>query len=96
MTNTDHYPCYIKIGDDDDSGEFMELPSEGDGTILLSTIQAQYPCSIGLKYKSESGGWRGIRLSESILAPPPEGWGENEYFTTYLKQGKNLCEFLLV
>lgn len=79
------YPCYIKVGDED-SCEFMELPTECDGTILLSTIQAQFPSAIGLRYKTESGGWRGMRLAENCLDPPLEGWGENEYFVTYNKQ----------
>lgn len=80
------YPCYIKVGDDEDSGDHMELPSEKDGSILLSTIQAQFPAAIGLKYKTETGGLRGIRLAENSLAPPPEGWGERVYSVTYNKQ----------
>lgn len=79
------YPCYIKVGDDEESDDCMELPTECDGTILLSTIQAQYPSAIGLKYRNESGGWRGMRLSDNRLDPPLEGWGNNDYIVTYHK-----------
>lgn len=67
-----------KVGSDD----VMELPHEKDSTILLSTIQAQFPSAIGLKYKSSSGGWRGIRAENNILSPPCEGWGDDVYIVT--------------
>jgi len=46
------------------SADFMELPREKDGSVLLSTLQSQFPTAIGLKYKSSSGGWRGIRAAD--------------------------------
>lgn len=91
MVDTETYPCYILIGDEDDLDECMELPSEKDGSILLSTIQAQFPCAIGLKYKSATGLMRGVRVYDNILRPPFEGWGNNHYIITLPKQGK--CYF---
>jgi len=74
------YQSFVKIGKSDD--DFMELPREKDGTVLLSTVQAQYPNAIGLKYKSSSGGWRGIRAETNVLDPPAGGWGEGVYVIT--------------
>ena len=55
---------YIQIGDVDND-QLIELPCENDGRLLLSTIAGQIPGAIGLKYKSESGSWRGLRISVS-------------------------------
>lgn len=86
MDDTETYPCYILVGDDEDSDVYMELPTEKDGSILLSTIQAQFPNAIGLKFKSSSGLWRGVRISDNILHPPFEGWDDNHYVITLPKQ----------
>ena len=75
------------VGDDEDSDIFMELPTEKDGSILLSTIRAQFPSAIGLKFKSSTGSWRGVRISDSILDPPFDGWQDNHYVITLPKQG---------
>jgi len=83
------YPCYIKVGDDEDAEVFMELPTENDGSILLSTIQAQYPCAIGLKFQSSSGSLRGVKISDNILYPPFDGWGDRQYTTAVSKQDKD-------
>ena len=72
---------FVKITDGD-CDDFMELPSEKDGTVLLSTVRAQFPSAIGLKYRSSSGGWRGIRAVDNVLDPPLSGWGETTYFIT--------------
>jgi len=55
-------------------GDIMELPIENDGSVLLSTLQAQFPTAIGLKYKSSTGGWRGVRAVDNVLDAPHEGW----------------------
>jgi len=68
----------LKVGGDD----VMELPQEADGTVLLSTVQAQFPSAVGLKFKSSTGGWRGIRADSNILAAPSGGWGTRTYIVT--------------
>ena len=68
----------LKPGSDD----VMELPQEADGTVLLSTVQAQFPTSVGLKFKSSTGGWRGVRAENNVLAPPTGGWGTRTYIVT--------------
>jgi len=76
------YQSFVKISKDGSDDDIMELPREKDGTVLLSTVQAQYPSAIGLKYKSSSGGWRGIRAENNVLDPPHGGWGEDVYIIT--------------
>jgi len=75
------YEVFVNIASDED-GDVMELPAEKNGKILLSTIQAQFPDAIGLKYKSSSGGLRGIRAEDNVLDPPQSGWGDATYLIT--------------
>ena len=82
MEGESGYQSFVKIAQQESSDDIMELPREKEGTILLSTIQAQFPSAIGLKYKSSSGGWRGIRAVDNVLDPPFGGWGETTYFIT--------------
>jgi len=76
------YPCYVRISEGPETEEVIELPTEADGKLMLTTITAQYPDAIGLRFKSESGAWRGMRFIEGALEPPIEGWGYNDYFIT--------------
>lgn len=73
---------YVKVVEQIDCDDFMELPLENDGTLLLSTLKAQFPDAIGLKYKSETGGWRGIKLANDLLHPPHEGWEDKTLVVT--------------
>ena len=74
------YQSFVKVVESDGSDDFMELPVEKDGTLLLSTLNAQFPDAIGLKYKSASGNWGGIRSENNIMNPPNGGWGEHLYY----------------
>jgi len=76
------YPCYVRISEGPESEEVIELPTEADGKLMLTTITAQYPDAIGLRFKSDSGAWRGMRFIDGALEPPIEGWGYNDYFIT--------------
>lgn len=71
---------YVRVTEDE-SLPAIELPTESDGAILLSTLQAQFPGACGLRYKNpETDSWRGIRLLDNMLCPPAdEGWGCNLY-----------------
>lgn len=78
---------YLQVAEDEDD-EPMELPTEDDGTLLLSTLQAQYPGTSGLKYRNpETNAIRGIRLTEGRLHPPPgeDGWGSQVYLCVFPK-----------
>ena len=71
---------YVRVTEDE-SLPAIELPTESDGAILLSTLQAQFPGACGLRYKNpETDSWRGIRLLDNMLCPPAdEGWGCHLY-----------------
>jgi len=81
MVCGDSYPCYVRVGEMGVE-DIVELPTEEDGTMLLSTLTAQFPDAIGLRFKGESGNWRGVRIIDGVLNVPLEGWGEVEYFIT--------------
>lgn len=78
---------YLQVAEDEGE-EPMELPTEEDGTLLLSTLQAQYPGTSGLKYRNpDTSAIRGIRLHEGRLHPPTsdEGWGSQVYICVFPK-----------
>lgn len=78
---------YVQVAEEE-GDEQIELPSEEDGTLLLSTLQAQFPGTSGLKYRnSVSNAIRGIRLTEGRLHPPQgeDGWGNQIYFCVFPK-----------
>ena len=63
----------------------VEVPCEPDGTLLLSTLQAQFPGCVGLRFKSQSGAYRGVRLVELRLLPPEDGWEGMVYICVFPK-----------
>lgn len=76
---------YIRVSEEE-GDEPIELPSEDDSTLLLSTLSAQFPGTCGLKYRNqESGTMRGVRLTEGRLHPPDGGWGNNLFFCVFPK-----------
>ena len=81
---------YIQVAEDEQD-EPIELPTEEDGTLLLSTLAAQYPGTCGLKYRNpESGCFRGIRLIDGKLHPPDGIWGGFVYITVFPKLGNKV------
>jgi len=75
--------------------EPIEIPTESDGTMLLSTLSAQFPKVTGLKFRNpESNLLRGVRCHDNTLFPPippnPEAgeaggagsWGGHTYICT--------------
>ena len=73
------FPCHVRIRNE---GEVLELPTEEDGKLLLSTITGHFQDAIGLRFKTATGAWTGIRVMDGVLQPPIEGWGQREYFIT--------------
>lgn len=84
---------YLQVAEEENE-EPIELPSEEDGTLLLSTLAAQFPGVCGLKYRNpESGGLRGIRLVEGRLHPPDGGlWGSHVFYCVFPKENKRKGE----
>lgn len=79
---------YLPVAEDENE-EPIELPIEEDGTLMLTTVSAQFPGCCGLKYRHpESKNIRGIRLREGRLYPPPEGWGPHVYMCSFPKETK--------
>lgn len=70
--------------------EPIELPLEEDGTLLLSTLQGQFPGACGLKYRNpENKAIRGIRLNDSRMHPPNNGWDSQTIYYCVFPKGKN-------
>ncbi|KAG7251331.1 hypothetical protein CRUP_019472 [Coryphaenoides rupestris] len=79
---------YIRVAEEENE-EPMEIPSEDDGTVLLSTVSAQFPGACGLRFRSPvSQCMRGVRLVEGILHAPETGWGNLVYVVNYPKDNK--------
>jgi len=71
---------------EDESEESTELPLEPDGTLAMSTLQAQYPGASGLKFRSpETGSWRGLRVTDGKVYQADNDWGSFLYITVYPK-----------
>ena len=80
----------------EEGDEAIEIPTESDGAILISTLRAQFPGVIGLKFRNpETNTLRGIRCSDEQLYPPnqqaeassqPQAlWGKLTYICTRAK-----------
>ncbi|XP_043919669.1 TAR DNA-binding protein 43-like isoform X1 [Protopterus annectens] len=79
---------YIRITEDENE-EPIEIPTEDDGTVLLSTVTAQFPGACGLRYRNPvSQIARGVRLVEGILHPPETGWSNLVFIVNYPKDNK--------
>jgi TAR DNA-binding protein 43 len=76
---------YVLVADEENE-EPIELPVEDDGTVLLTTLVAQFAGASGLRYRNpETNTWRGVRLAEGRLFPPEASWSNHTYFTVYPK-----------
>uniref|UniRef100_W8BFT5 TAR DNA-binding protein 43 n=1 Tax=Ceratitis capitata TaxID=7213 RepID=W8BFT5_CERCA len=81
---------FVQVAEEEGE-EPIELPAEEDGTLLLSTLQAQFPGSCGLKYRNEdTKAVRGVRSNEGRLYPPSseDGWGSSVFFCVFPKENK--------
>ncbi|MEQ2302447.1 hypothetical protein AMECASPLE_006895 [Ameca splendens] len=79
---------YIRVAEEENE-EPMEIPAEDDGTVLLSTVAAQFPGACGLRFRSPvSQCMRGVRLVEGVLHAPENGWGNVVYVVNYPKDNK--------
>lgn len=75
---------YIIVKDGDE--EPLEVPTEEDGSLLLSTLCSQYGSAIGLKYVNEQNGIsRAVRVVDGVLMAPDGDWGNREYFVVRRK-----------
>ncbi|KAL3860145.1 hypothetical protein ACJMK2_010310 [Sinanodonta woodiana] len=78
-------PQFVSVTEDENE-ESIEIPCEEDGTLLISSLSAQFPGACGLKYRSSSGGMRGVRLANGKVHPPEDGqWGPTTYVVVFPK-----------
>ena len=76
-------PHFVQVVEVEFSEDVTEFPVEHDGTILLTTLQAQFPASVSLKYRNPSGkAWRAVRFADGKLHAPLGGWGDAIYMLT--------------
>ncbi|KAF2354829.1 RNA recognition motif domain [Trinorchestia longiramus] len=87
--------AFIKVAEEEGE-DVIEIPVEEDGTLLLSSLSAQFPGACGLKYRHPtSKALRGVRLFEDRLIAPDEGW-DFEFFCSFPKlDGKRKSSDLL-
>ncbi|PIK58354.1 putative TAR DNA-binding protein 43 isoform X2 [Apostichopus japonicus] len=76
---------FIRVAEDQNDQEPIELPVEDDGTILLSTVTGQFPGACGLKYRTDRGSWRGVRLADERLHFTGAAWIDTVYCVVYPK-----------
>jgi len=81
---------YVSVTEEE-GGEAVEIPVEEDGTVLLTTLTAQFPGACGIKFRNpETRAWRGLRLADGRFFPPADtGWG-NLIFVTVVPKLENL------
>lgn len=68
---------YVQVSESENSDP-IDMPTEEDNSLLLSTLEAQYPGAIGLKYRVNNR-LRIVRLNEGKLYPPEDGWLDRVY-----------------
>ena len=59
----------------------VEIPLEHDGTVLMSSIQSQFPNAIGIKFRNPATrAFRAVKLADNVLYPPnlENGWGASD------------------
>ncbi|PAV87716.1 hypothetical protein WR25_03755 isoform A [Diploscapter pachys] len=74
----------------DASGEPMEIPTNEDNTMFMTTLQASFPGATGLKYKNpKTGASRAVVVDPrgTRLLPPQDGW-EDKVFTAIIPTGR--------
>lgn len=77
--------AYISVSEIEND-EPVEIPSEEDGTLLSTTLAAQFPGACGLKFRNPAtGNFRGVRLSEGKLHAPDSAWGNDTYIVVFPK-----------
>lgn len=72
---------YVQVSERENSDP-IDMPTEEDNSLLLSTLEAQYPGVIGLKYRVNNR-LRIVRLNEGKLYPPEDGWLERIYMCNF-------------
>uniref|UniRef100_A0A8D8X3F9 TAR DNA-binding protein 43 n=1 Tax=Cacopsylla melanoneura TaxID=428564 RepID=A0A8D8X3F9_9HEMI len=73
---------YICVSDNDNEQNLVDLPLENNDTLYISTLAAQFPGAVGLKYQVNAR-TRAVKCVDNLLYPPENGWGEHVYYCVY-------------
>ncbi|CAI2356151.1 unnamed protein product [Caenorhabditis sp. 36 PRJEB53466] len=88
-TNID--PEFITV-QDPAGDEPIELPTDGSGSVLMTTLNASFPGATGLKYKNPKTGANRVIQVDSTglkLMPPSDGW-DNKTFHVIQPQSERV------
>lgn len=86
--NTTRMSQYVAVCEQEDE-EPMEIPVEPDGTLLLSSLVAQFPGATGLRYRpQDSKSLRGLRLADGKIYSPEDGWDVYTFVCNMPKENK--------
>ena len=79
---------YVCVSDKE--GEVIELPTEENGGLLLTTLRSQFDCATGLRFRAPDPphNLMGIRLVGDSLLPPGGTWGRQTYTLVAGSQGR--------
>lgn len=86
---------YVLVSDEE-YGEAVELPLEDNGTLLLSTLTAQFPGASGLKFRTENNVVRGVRLADGRFHVPDNEWGKTPYYCVFPKGNFMVLQHFLI
>ena len=75
---------YICLAESE-SDEGIEVPVNEDGTILLSTVGAQFHGASGIKYRANTGKFRAVPVVEEQLQLPKDEADEVKYIVVFPK-----------
>jgi len=78
---------YIQVAENE-VDEPVEVPIEDDGYLEVETLAAQFPGACGLKYRGETGLFRGLKVVQGKIQPPEEVWSNNVYIVVFEKGDK--------
>lgn len=83
---------FIVVTDDETKPDHhVEVPVEQNNLLLVSTLDAQFPGATGLKYRTDTGAFRGLRVADGYVHPASDsGWGEQSLFVVVVKGKRKL------
>ena len=84
--------CYIKVAENENSTEFVEVPTEDNGSLLLSSVTAQFPGATGLRFKASNGKYRGCRVTDNTIDPPLDGWNSAPSYVVVKQASKRSAQ----
>lgn len=79
---------YIKIVDPEVPDMIVNVPTNEDGTLELSSLKSQFPGASGLRYHLQDY-VRGVKMVGNQLHPPEGGWNKSTVYICVFPRGKS-------